>query len=525
MTELARSSRVHSDAIQVDGYDDSSLLETQLSRLGRFYIRKSNAKALRTLAYIQRPGHVLVEYEILNAAKKQGFTFNPDVDNKSAYDPQALVTAIARYGTSTNFTPDQVALTKAKAMTLKAFGNLEGDLEPLSLDPSIREWIWLDKSSGLPECVSKGEAFDNDLERAMKIASGSRLAEPCIAYHRVQHGGKDNKGNPMGPKTRLVWGYPQSQFLLEARFAPLLLERYKLRSNPMTLGLYKSQIGTRMLAIRNAGVFYSLDFSGFDSSIPPELVSFAFGVLKTHFRTFTEDEQKSWDKVVDYFIHTPIMMPNGIVWQKHRGVPSGSYFTSMVDSIVNYLAITYAWLVTHGQPLDPDHILVLGDDSIVGHSVNVPLSKLADVLTDLNLVMNVQKTRVGYSGRDWPHFLGHDWVWGMPDRDIEESWKQTSFPEKPSGIKDPHSRAMIRAFSRSSDAVSIWKMLVALSPVETNFFLKMYSAALWGLNGNGGYIEKSMRPGYSALLEEMGTLNALSVASLDGKLPLIGPYK
>jgi len=504
--------------VDIDVYDASRLSETSLTHKGKHFIRKSQLKARRTLGYLQRPGHILVEYRILNAAKKAGYDFDPEVDNKSAYDPQALVAALARYGTPQTWEPEPSALARAMALTFKAFGCQYGHLVPLGLDSGLKDWIWLDKSSGLPECSKKGEAFDSDLVRAQSIANGDRLSEPCIAYHRVQHG-------KLGPKTRLVWGYPQSQFLLEARFAPLLLEQYLSKRTPMTLGLRKSQIGTRMAAIRNSGAFYSVDFSGFDSSIPPALISFAFEVLRSYFvEHFNEEEQRCWDKVVNYFIHTPIMMPDQEVWIKHRGVPSGSYFTSMVDSIVNYLAITYAWIVSKGEALGRDHILVLGDDSIVGNTSEVPLIKLAEAVSDLNLTMNVEKTVVGYSGKDWPHFLGHDWKWGMADRALEETWRQSCFPENPSGIKDPEERALIRAFSRSSDATSVWKMLEELLPSgNSNRFFDYYEGALWAISSSRP-VETRMRPGFSAHMEEMGTLDPISVESLAYTLPMMGPY-
>lgn len=47
--------------------------------------------------------------------------------------------------------------------------------------------------------------------------------------------------------------------------------------------------------------------------------------------------QLLWDIIVDYIIHTPIRFADGERHVKHSGVASGSYFTQLIDSIVNYI--------------------------------------------------------------------------------------------------------------------------------------------------------------------------------------------
>lgn len=493
-------------------FDDSVLLETTLSMRGLHHVKPS---ASRTLAYLSAEGPLLVEWSLHNVLRDFGYDLNSDRDNKSKYDPQGLVSALARYGKSSSIAsarPD--LLERAKDLTLRVFGRREG-LQPLALNESLERFVQPAKSSGLPDLERKGDAFARDLERAKRIAAGRRAPDPCVAFHRVQHGDS-------GPKTRLVWGYPQSMFLLESRFAPQLIDRFLLEATPMAFGLFKSQVSARMQSIRNSGIRYSIDFSGFDASIAPELIDFAFGVLSSHF-TFTSEEKNCWDKLVNYFIHTPLMMPNQKVWVKHQGVPSGSYFTQMIDSIVNYLSVTYAWLRATDTPIPDDKILLLGDDSVVGQSKYVPLSDLHGYFSELGLSLNVKKTGITFFGDGDPHFLGHFWRRGYPDRDLQELVIRMAFPEKRSGIEDRASRISTRVLGYVGDAVSAHKLVMQIAPAQTGSIQTNY-ASLLPNNLSITKVPLDLRPGGIAFLEELGTADSTTPESLAFEAPWVSIY-
>jgi hypothetical protein len=408
-----------------------------------------------------------------------------------------------------------VILQQAMDITLRAFGgNKQLSVSPL--DEKLRPFAKQEKSSGLPELEKKGEAFDRDLFRAQKIASGNKAPEPCVAYHRVQHG-------LSGPKTRLVWGYPQSMFLLEAQFAPQLIDWFLDRKTPMAFGLKKAQISARMQQITNSGLRYSLDFSGFDSSIAARWIDFAFSVLSTHFNISTVEEKYTWNKVVNYFIHTPIMLPNQEVWVKHHGVPSGSYFTQLVDSIVNYMAVTYAWLKLTGLAVPEDKILVLGDDSIVGQSKFVGLSDLVHSMKELGLKLNADKTEVSRFPDSHPHFLGHFWSNGFAYRPLKEIAIRLAFPEKPSGIKDAAERDVIRTLSYASDSLNAHQLILELAPHQTHCVDLAYGSFLVHMD-TSRELESNMRPGMQAHMEDSGLIPHLTPYSLAQTQPMIGVW-
>lgn len=496
-----------------EDWDVSDLVGTSLTFRGSHHLKKSQ-RTVSTMAYLNRRTPILVDYRIFNALKARGFDLVPERDNKSVYEPAKLVGQLARFGSRPALTYDNAALEQAKALTFRAFGG-SGQLRPLNLDENLKSVAKMDKSSGLPHLTKKGDVFLSDLERARRIQEGRSAPLPCVAYHRIQHG-------VTGPKTRLVWGYPQSMFLLEAKYAPQLIDHFLSVRTPMAFGLMKSQVSARMQQIQNSWLRYSIDFSGFDSTISAEFIDFAFAVLRSHFTFDRWEDDATWSKIVNYFIHTPIMLPDTSVWVKHHGVPSGSYFTQMIDSIVNYLAISYAWICATGRAVQEGRVLVLGDDCLVGQSKKVDLRSLALYFSELGLKMNVEKTQVTEFGKGSPHFLGHYWSYGMPYRPLQEIAIRMAFPEKPSGIHDALERSVVRLLSYAADSANAGPMIRELAPVTSYWHELEFRSFLKHIDEER-VIEAGMRPGLQAHMEDQGILEAVTPFSLVSSNPMIGP--
>jgi len=74
----------------------------------------------------------------------------------------------------------------------------------------------------------------------------------------------------------------------------------------------------------------TLDWKGFDSTVPAWLIRLAFEIIWS-LCIINEDAapyyRRVFDFIVDSFINTRLMMPDGTTKQKNRGIPSGSGFT------------------------------------------------------------------------------------------------------------------------------------------------------------------------------------------------------
>lgn len=115
----------------------------------------------------------------------------------------------------------------------------------------------------------------------------------------------------------------------------------------------------------------SFDFSNFDASVSDTLIRIAFELLynRMNFCSYQGGAipksktslRRLWRFLVRYFIHTPYCISNDVdtIRQKHHGVPSGSMFTNLIDTIVSRLVLEYLHLV-HGCEADTT---TYGDDA------------------------------------------------------------------------------------------------------------------------------------------------------------------
>lgn len=439
----------------------------ELNKLRPFPYRNSRAK--ETLAMMNTPTGILcyggVKYRL---EQDQGFHFRDELDNKSGYQPAKLYEALAKYA-SNDVEPefDKLAWDQAYAATL-AYMTLQNPVRPLRTAQQLTQALKLEKFSGAPEFKSKGEVMHKELRRSLRWLRGEVSAQPCVAMHRVQHGSN-------GPKTRLVWAYPQSVTIAEARFARPLIDAFKKKDSPMAFGKYRYQIGARMTTIENSHAIYGLDMSGFDQSICRKLIHMAFQILSKSL-DMTWEEEKMWEKVEHYFIHTPILMPDGNVYTKHRGVPSGSYFTQLVDSIVNHFCIQYVWYIMFNRTIYRENILVLGDDSLFGVPYAVSLRKLAVEFKKIGLTIHEDvKSFMTLDHKIDAHFLGHEWTHGLVDREPRDVAMRMVYPERFVRVDDPKTLVATRMFQFVADAKSAHTIYKGWSRYDGNDMYALYT--------------------------------------------------
>lgn len=159
------------------------------------------------------------------------------------------------------------------------------------------------------------------------------------------------------------------------------------------------------------------DWSEFDKSIPPWLIRDAFAILSTlidfdHIQdehgeihpTRGSCQRRRWKRMVDYFINTPVITSKGERFLVMAGVPSGSCFTNLIDSIINCIVTRYLLFETTGN--FPIEEVFLGDDGIYVSSVPVNLDDIARLAVEtFGMILSPTKSVVTRNP-DNVYFLG-----------------------------------------------------------------------------------------------------------------------
>ena len=214
------------------------------------------------------------------------------------------------------------------------FKSMDNTLVPLDA-VEVLHYVAKTSSAGAPYFKKKKKV----LEEGWKYNPERVGQDPCVAYYRTQSRQSDD--GSFNPKVRLVWGFPLDQTIAEGKYARSAIQTLTRVKTPYVLGLTKSHIAARLSAFQWSPLVGSFDWSRFDSSIPAPLIRLAFKIVKGWFVRGTVNETE-WSGIVDYFVHTPILMPDGRVYTgKTGGIPSGSYFTGIIGSICNLLLVEY----------------------------------------------------------------------------------------------------------------------------------------------------------------------------------------
>nr|UDL14385.1 MAG: putative RNA-dependent RNA polymerase [Gammapartitivirus sp.] len=257
---------------------------------------------------------------------------------------------------------------------------------------------------------------------------------PCLAGSRGHLSPADDV------KTRLVWIYPAEMLVIEGQYAPVLYRQYmSLPDSPLLLGKSAQRLYTEWLVNRVEGEFLvGLDFSSFDTKVPSWLVHTAFDIIHENIEWETFDGKKVtrkdrqkwrnvWDAMKWYFINTPILMPDGRMFRKYQGVPSGSWFTQLVDSIVNHILVTY---IADCQSVEVRGLKVLGDDSAFRSPQKLDLARAQRDSDALGMILKPEKCEVTEDPTEFK-LLGTKYRNSHQHRTDEEWFKLLLYPEQP----------------------------------------------------------------------------------------------
>lgn len=227
-------------------------------------------------------------------------------------------------------------------------------------------------NAGLPTLVSKGKILDGEVDYD---PINDEEIWPCMTFTRTQEQGK----------TRDVLAMA---FNLLAREGTIFLPFFNLFKNiPIVSALggpdeVDIHISKLILSIGGDEHVISEDFSAFDQTVGEDLHKMAFQIVGSYYQS---DYLSEVNAIRDNFSNCGYVTPDGI-YQGSHGIPSGSWFTNVVGSLV------HAYAQGRVRKLDPTKCQVMGDDGVLVVPDSISKSDVSDLYGRLGLSFNSDKT-------------------------------------------------------------------------------------------------------------------------------------
>lgn len=227
------------------------------------------------------------------------------------------------------------------------------------------------------------------------------------------------------PKVRHVWGRSFHNNLIEGLIGQNILKKAVTTDTPFYVGhdLIRD-IPPMITSLVTSGQYiYGLDYKHFDASVNSYLIDEAWRML---YRNLKHRNYLAFNYCEHLFKHTPVIMPDGKLFEVNTGVPSGSLFTSLIDSIIN-LILLYAIQLKFLEKTVSSY--VLGDDSIFVSPIDIDLIECSSYLRKLGFELNLTKT---FKTKDLSEviFLGHHYRGTTVSREDFELLGLLLYPEE-----------------------------------------------------------------------------------------------
>jgi len=264
-------------------------------------------------------------------------------------------------------------------------------------------------------CSSTGHGIEHQL----------RTAVPDVGYTRTQLADIAER-----TKVRGVWGRAFHYILLEGTSARPILEAFQNADSFYQIGSDPTVNVPRKLGLLSSTCrwMYGIDWSKFDATVSRFEINAAFDILKTMVIFPNFITQQAFEFSRQLFIHKKICAPDGHIYWAHKGIPSGSYYTSIVGSVVNRIRVEYMWRLQFNR--GPDRCYTQGDDSLIGDRDYYNPEVMAYNVASLGWRLNPDKTVCSRIPSEVT-FLGRTTTGGQNQRDIIRCLRLLILPEYP----------------------------------------------------------------------------------------------
>lgn len=270
---------------------------------------------------------------------------------------------------------------------------------------------------------SKGEylvgiysEFKKELETAYKYKS---FRKPIIIGTRKQVSGAydDESGertNTFKAKTRLISMIDLIVIIAESMFAKPF-QQYMHGKDFYAMGKLPSDLHSLVVVTASKyACWTSVDYSRYDQSIPSWLIRDVFELIWMCFDQATRSKYKQlFDIIVNDFIDKTFISEGGKLVYAHKGVPSGSMFTSIVDTLCN-LVIVYTYFNYLSEKKGEEvqfASIICGDDNLICTREVVDLHDYSSYINhNFGIEIHVDKCKQSKRPGQPPEFLSRVWL-------------------------------------------------------------------------------------------------------------------
>lgn len=387
---------------------------------------------------------MLVDTPVMEVVRK--FTSNADMQEiegwaRSFYTLEGHLASIALFSKPLISEPTDPIWHQTKLQTKQTIARLFPKVTSLSFEHGFDEVPFESSSAaGYGYAGKKGEG--NNLKRAKSIANAlirdfdekidnyeSAIKQiidqstPDVAFTRTQ------LARMPSIKVRIVFGEAFHYILIEGLSAAPLLAAFKSQDTFYFTGKDPTVYVPRILfdMSQDSQWFICLDWKSFDATVQLWEIDHAFDCIEQLITFPTILSFRAFQVARESFKVRKLASPDGKLYMRRGGIPSGSYFTNIIGSIINYVRMHY---ICNKLGLNVVKCYVQGDDSVltVSNTLKPDIWQIAQAGESFGWVLNPLKCTVT-SNSEEVTFLGRSQIHQFNIRERLKVLRLMCFPE------------------------------------------------------------------------------------------------
>jgi len=264
-------------------------------------------------------------------------------------------------------------------------------LKPIPLDDAVC-LFQTDTNLGFPKCSTNQEDVQLHYEESYRIMEAGFPLSAASNYPSVGTTRSQAAGLNQWSKCRALSMYCRTVANLEKQFQVTLHSVFRDMDTFCALkGQSRVDKVVSQIIESAPGEILSVDFTNFDASVPFDVLTRVFAIMRSW---FVKESEQHWRFVEEAFMRSGMFLPDGSYRdgsERTGGVPSGSVFTNQVDSLANFWVFNYAAHRDGGQVL---RALLMGDDGVYTFRGVSSIASLSQILLDeLGMVIKMDPAK------------------------------------------------------------------------------------------------------------------------------------